>query len=118
MKLTLKQIIEWHLEDAEMSEINNEYDRGWYDCLKMVHKYVLEDEMEEVNIDEHKPTGELCATIDFGRNGVDWNKIHKELQSGCHCIWVESDLDSYVKMIGKEEKCVREMFHALQLCIN
>ena len=43
-KLTLNEIIEWHIEDAEMSEINSEYDRGWYDCLKMVYKYVLEDE--------------------------------------------------------------------------
>ena len=42
-KLTLKEIIEWHIEDAEMSEINSEYDRGWYDCLKMVYKYVLEN---------------------------------------------------------------------------
>ena len=43
MKLTLKQIIEWHLEDAELSEINSEYDQGWYDCLKMLYKYVLEN---------------------------------------------------------------------------
>ena len=52
MKLTLKQIIEWHIEDAEMSEINNEYDRGWYDCLKMVHKYVLENEISNPVVDE------------------------------------------------------------------
>lgn len=44
MKLTLKQIIEWNIEDSELSEINSEYDRGWYDCLNMVYKYVLEDE--------------------------------------------------------------------------
>lgn len=44
MKSTLKEIIEWHIEDAEISEINSEYDQGWYDCLKMVHEYVLEDE--------------------------------------------------------------------------
>ena len=50
MKLTLKQIIEWHIEDAEMSEINDEYDRGWYDCLKMVHKYVLENKLTVDNI--------------------------------------------------------------------
>ena len=54
MKLTLKQIIEWHLEDAEMSEINSEYDRGWYDCLKMVHKYVLEDENSNLPDRNHK----------------------------------------------------------------
>ena len=105
-KLTLKEIIEWHIEDAELSEISNEYDRGWYDCLKMVHKYVLEKIMEEAIIEKHEQTGELCATIDFGRNNVDWNKIHEELQSGCHCIWAESDLESYVTVFGKEEKCV------------
>lgn len=44
MKLTLNEIIEWYIEDAELSEINNEYDLGWYDCLKMVYKYVLKNE--------------------------------------------------------------------------
>ena len=62
--------------------------------------------MEEVIIEKYKPTGELCATIDFGRKSVDWNKIHEELRSGCHCIWAESDLESYVTVLGKEEKCV------------
>ena len=51
-KLTLNEIIEWHIEDAEMSEINSEYDRGWYDCLKMVYKYVLEDENSIPVVDE------------------------------------------------------------------
>lgn len=70
--------------------------------------------MEEVNIEEYKPTGELCATIDFGRNSVDWNKIHEELQSGCHCIWADSDLESYVTVVGKEEDCVRTMISQLK----
>ena len=74
--------------------------------------------MEEVIIDKYKPTGELCATVDFGRKSVDWNKIHEELQSGCHCIWVESDLESYVKVFGTEDKCVSDMLQSLQLCIN
>ena len=118
MKLTLKQIIEWHLENAELSEINSEYDQGWYDCLKMVHKYVLEKIMEEAIIEKHEQTGELCATIDFGRNSVNWNKIHEELQSGCHCIWAESDLESYVKVFGVEEQCVRDRIYALQLYMS
>lgn len=74
--------------------------------------------MEEITIEKCKPTGELCATIDFGRKNVDWNKIHEELQSGCHCIWAESDLESYVTVFGKEEKCVRERISVLQFCIN
>ena len=118
MKLTLEEAIKWHLKNAELSEINNQYDQGWYDCLKMVHKYVLEKIMEEAIIEKHEQTGELCATIDFGRNSVDWNKIHEELQSGCHCIWAESDLESYVKVFGAEDKCVRSRLQALQLCIN
>ena len=44
--------------------------------------------MEEPIIDKYEITGELCATVDFCRKSVDWNKIHEELQSGCHCIWV------------------------------
>ena len=43
MKLTLKQIIEWQPEDADISEINNQYDQGWYDCLKMLYKYSFEN---------------------------------------------------------------------------
>ena len=74
--------------------------------------------MEEVNIEEYKPTGEVYATIDFGRKSVNWNKIHEELQSGCHCIWAESDLESYVKVFGVEEQCVRDRIYALQLRIN
>ena len=74
--------------------------------------------MEEVNIEEYKPTGEVYATIDFGRKSVNWDKIHEELQSGCHCIWAESDLESYVKVFGAEDKCVRDRLQALQLCIN
>ena len=51
-KLTLKEIVEWHIENAELSEINSEYDRGWYDCLKMIHKYVLENEISNPVVDE------------------------------------------------------------------
>ena len=72
--------------------------------------------MEEITIEKYKPTGELCTTVDFCRKSVDWNKIHEELQSGCHCIWVESDLESYVKVFGKEEKCLRGILLALQTC--
>ena len=74
--------------------------------------------MDEVIIGKHKPTGELCATIDFGRKSVDRNKIHNEKQTSCHCIWAESDLESYVKVFGAEDKCVRDRIQALQLCIN
>ena len=74
--------------------------------------------MEELTIEKYKPTGELCATINFGRKSVDLNKIHEELQSGCHCIWAESDLESYVKVFGKEDKCLRDRLLALQLCIG
>ena len=74
--------------------------------------------MEEVIIKKYKLTGELCATVDFGRKSVNWNKIHEELQSGCHCILVESDLESYVKVFGAEDKCVRDRLTALQLCVN
>ena len=70
--------------------------------------------MEDIIIEKHKPTEELCATIDFGRKSVDWNKIHEELQSGCHCIWAESDLESYVTLFGKEEECVRTMISQLK----
>lgn len=70
--------------------------------------------MEEITIEKYKLTGELCATIDFGRKCVDWNKIHEELQSGCHCIWAESDLESYVTVFGKEEQCVRAAISQLK----
>ena len=74
--------------------------------------------MEEITIEKYKPTGELCATVDFCRKSVDWNKIHNELKSGCHCIWAESDLESYVKVFGKEDKCLRDRLLAIQLCIG
>ena len=69
--------------------------------------------MNELIIEKYKPTGEFCATIDFGRKEVDWNMVHKQLNSGCHCIWVESDLESYVTIYGQEVKCVRDIVDGL-----
>ena len=70
--------------------------------------------MNNVNIEKYAKTGEFRATIDFGKKEVDWNTIHKQLHSGCHCIWAESDLESYVRIIGLEEKCVRDRLNALE----
>ena len=39
----IRKAILWHVEDSELYGINNDYDQGWYDCLKMISKYVLED---------------------------------------------------------------------------
>ena len=65
MKLTLEEAIKWHLENAELSEINNEYDRGWYDCLKMVHKYVLENEQSNLPDRNHKVSMTEIRTENF-----------------------------------------------------
>ena len=69
--------------------------------------------MNDLIIEKYKPTGEFCATIDFGRKEVDWNMVHKQVHSGCHCIWVESDLESYVTIYGHEEKCVHGVVDGL-----
>ena len=65
MKLTLEEAIKWHLENAELSEINNEYDRGWYDCLKMIHKYVLENEQSNLPDRNHKVSMTEIRTENF-----------------------------------------------------
>ena len=64
-KLTLKEIVEWHIEDAEMSEINSEQDGGWYDCLKMIHKYVLENEQSNLPDRNHKVSMTEIRTENF-----------------------------------------------------
>lgn len=74
--------------------------------------------MNKTLIQIYEPTGEFCATLDFGKREVDWNAIHKQLHSGCHCIWAESDLESYVRIIGWEEKCVRDRLGVLGTCLN
>ena len=74
--------------------------------------------MSELIIEKYKPTGEFCATIDFGRKEVDWNTIHKQLNSGCHCIWAKSDLESYVTIYGWEESCVRDRLNAIGAYLN
>lgn len=61
----------------------------------------------------YEKTGEFYSVLDFTKKEVDWNTIHKQLHSGCHCIWAESDLESYVRIIGLEEKCVRDRLNAL-----
>lgn len=35
--------ISWHIENQELEGIKNEYDQGWYDCLKMVERYYKEN---------------------------------------------------------------------------
>ena len=74
--------------------------------------------MNRTSIELYKKTGEFRATIDFTRKKVDWNTIHKQLNSGCHCIWAKSDLESYVTIYGWEESCVRDRLNALEACLN
>ncbi len=74
--------------------------------------------MNELIIETYEPTGEFYTTIDFGRKEVDWNTIHKQLNSGCHCIWAKSDLESYVTIYGWEESCVRDRLNAMEACLN
>ena len=69
--------------------------------------------MSELIIETHKITGEFYTTLDFGKNAVDWNIINKQVHSVCHCIWVESDLNSYVTIYGYEESCVRNAVNCL-----
>jgi len=69
--------------------------------------------MNKTDITKYEKTGEFRATIDFGRKEVDWNMVHKQVRSGCHCIWVESDLESYVTIYGHEVKCVRDIVDCL-----
>mgnify|MGYP006936094793 CR=1 FL=1 len=42
-KSSLPPYVAWHLENAELSGIDCEYDKGWYDALKMIECY-FEDE--------------------------------------------------------------------------
>ena len=74
--------------------------------------------MNKLIIETYKPTGEFCATVDFGNKQVDWNMVHKQVHYGCHCIWVESDLESYVTIYGWEDSCVRDRLNALEACFN
>ena len=69
-------------------------------------------------IETLKTTGEFRATIDFGKSEVDWNMVHKILNCGCHCVWVESDLNSYVTIYGRERKCVQDRLHSLDMIVD
>ena len=74
--------------------------------------------MNNVNIEKYAKTGEFRATLDFHKKDVDWNTITKQIQSGCHCIWVQSDLESYVTIYGWEENCVRDRLNVLEKYLN
>ena len=41
-KHSLPTSISWHIESQELQGIENEYDQGWYDCLKMIARYFEE----------------------------------------------------------------------------
>lgn len=38
-KPILPTSISWHIESQELQGIENDYDQGWYDCLKMIARY-------------------------------------------------------------------------------
>lgn len=69
--------------------------------------------MNKTDITKYEKTGEFRATMDFNREEVDWNMIHNHVRSGCHCVWVESDLESYVNIYGYEENCVQSVVDCL-----
>ena len=71
--------------------------------------------MTNVNIEKYAKTGEFRATLDFHKKDVDWNMITKQIHSGCHCIWVESDLESYIRIHGHDVSCVEYVLNKLYL---
>lgn len=42
-KPSLPTTIAWYIESQNLQGINNEYDKGWYDCLQMVAEYFSEN---------------------------------------------------------------------------
>ena len=40
--------------------------------------------------------------------------ITKQIHSGCHCIWVESDLESYIRIHGHDVSCVEYVLNKLE----
>lgn len=62
--------------------------------------------MNSFCIEPYRKTGEFTATVEFTKKEVDWNVLHNLISSGCHCVWVESDLESYIQVYGMEEHCV------------
>ena len=107
-----------------------------------VEKVVNEDVVESKALkDYYKACKDFYLSLDFGSNKdrslrtrykqkhggtiefidckwEDWNMVHKQLNSGCHCIWAKSDLESYVTIYGWEESCVRDRLNALEACLN
>ena len=70
--------------------------------------------MNNVNIEKYAKTGEFRATLDFHKKDVDRNMITKQIHSGCHCIWVESDLESYIRIHGHDVSCVEYVLNKLE----
>ena len=62
----------------------------------------------------YEQTGEYFTILNFGKKEVDWNKVHQSLRSNCHCIWAESDLESYVTVYGKEKDCIQAVVDDLK----
>lgn len=70
--------------------------------------------MSEYEIRPYHKTGEFCGVSHFSRKVVDWNKMYSLTKIGCHCIWVESDLESYIKVYGMEKDCVHTVLENLE----
>ena len=66
----------------------------------------------------YEKTGEFYSVLGFTKKSVDWNKLQEHLRSGCRCVWVESDLESYVKVYGIEKSCVIDVIENMSNQFN
>ena len=64
-----------------------------------------------MEISIYEKTGEFYSVLDFTKKSVDLNKLKEHLLNSCHCVWVESDFESYVKVYGFEKNCVVDVIN-------
>lgn len=69
--------------------------------------------MNTFDIKPYHKTGEFRGTVDLTKKEVDWNILHTLINTGCHCIWVKSDLESYIEVYGLEKHCVHNICTSL-----
>lgn len=71
-----------------------------------------------MEIKVHEKSGDYFTVIELEGVDTDWGAIHSIYACSCHCIYLNTDLDSFVEVYGAIPDCVDEVANNMIEVIN
>lgn len=72
-----------------------------------------------MEIKVHEKSGDYFTVIELGKSDdTDWGAIHSIYACSCHCIHLNTDLDSFIEVYGAIPDCVEEVANNMIEVIN